>query len=92
MAEANYWPQWLLDMWPQWLESIGYPHAGVGDLSDLKLSLGVGQDGRWVGFINPGWYYHSNTEQYHYVQVGTINALGLYTFSGAVTAMSFRPS
>jgi len=92
-TEANNWPRWLQDIWPNWLEDIGYPHPGVGDLSDLKLSLGVGQDGRWIGFVNTGWYYHTQYENYNYTQVGTILLSGFYNASGSVTTSpSFRPT
>lgn len=92
-VEPNNWPSWLKDMWANWLEDIGYPHAGVGDLKDLKFSLGVGQDGRWIGFVNPGWYYSANLEQYNYIQAASIQASGSYGSSGMVTeSVSFRPS
>lgn len=91
--EANYWPRWVRDMWPEWLEGIGYPKAGVGDLEDLKFALGIGQDGRWLGFIKPGWYYNQTIEQYNYVKVGSTQVTNLYGASGTVTAsISFRPS
>lgn len=89
--ETHAWPSWLKEIYPNWLENIGYPFTGVGDLGDLKLGLGVGQDGRWIGFVNPGWYYHDNKEQYSYVKVGTISVTGVV--SGTVTEpISFRPS
>lgn len=92
MLENNSWPLWLKEIWPSWLEGIGYPETGVGDLGDLKLTLGVGEGSRWVGYVNPGWYYHWNVEQYNYVQAGTRVVSGV-TGSGEVTeSISFRPA
>lgn len=92
MLESNNWPGWLRLIWPNWLENTGYPVAGVGDLSDLKLSLGVGQDGRWIGFVNPGWFYSVNSEQYNYVSVGIVTASGVSTSGTITTSPSFRPA
>lgn len=86
------WQSWLISNWPNWLQTINYPVAGVGDLQDLNFSLGVGQDGKWLGFINPGWYYHSNTEQYNYVQVATILVSGASGVGTVSDPISFRPS
>lgn len=85
------WPTFLKDSWANWLENIGYPETGVGDLTDLKLTLGVGDNGRWVGFVNSGWYYYDNREQYKYVQASTVTVSGA-SGSGSVSAYSFRPS
>lgn len=90
-SEHNNWPAWLKLIWPTWLENIGYPETGVGDLDDLRFKLAVGNAGLWVGHVNPGWYYHDNKEQYHYVVRGvqTFTASG----SGSQNAtISFRPS
>lgn len=90
--ETNSWPNWLQELWPSWLENIGYPAPGVGDLDDLKFTLGVGDGGRWIGFVKPGWYYHNNREQYKYVQVATIVASSV-SGSGVITeSVSFRPN
>ena len=87
----NPWPSWLQNIYPEWLESVGYPQSGVGDQSDLKLILGAGEGGKWVGFINPGWYYHNNVEQYSFVNKSTQTASA--TGVGSITAaVSFRPS
>ena len=57
-----------------WLELTGYPSAGIGDLEDLKLVLGVGDSGRWIGYVKPGWYYSSGLEHYNYIQKSTVQA------------------
>jgi hypothetical protein len=91
--EHNTWPSWLKELWPNWLENIEYPAPGVGDLADLKLSLGVGENGKWVGFITPGWFYHDNKEQYHFVQRGSTIVTDAGPSSGEVIeTISFRPS
>lgn len=90
--EPNEWTSYLRQNWPNWLEDIEYPAPGVGDLEDLKLSLGVGQDGRWLGFVNPGWYYHNNSEQYNYVKVGSIVAVAASSSGSLTEAISFRPT
>lgn len=80
------------NIWSSWLDKIDYPAPGVGDLNDLEFSTHVAEDGKWIGFINTGWYYHADKEQYHYVIRGsqTVNAT---TASGTVThSLSFRPS
>lgn len=93
MAIETYsWPNWLKQIWPSWLENIGYPVAGVGDLSDLKVSLGVGQDGRWIGFVNPGWYYYRQIENYNYVQAGTVLVSAVSGQGSVSESISFRPS
>jgi hypothetical protein len=68
--EKNSWPTYLKIFAPSWLESINYPFAGVGDLTDLKFYTGVGNNGQWLGFLNPGWFYHDNKEQYNFVTKG----------------------
>lgn len=78
--------------WPEWLSSLGFPADGVGDLQDLKFHTGVGDNGRWVGFINPGWYYHLGVEQYNYVLRGQ-QILAATAGSGVTTHdVSFRPA
>lgn len=71
--EKNAWPSWLSNKLPTWLERVHYPNSGVGDLTDLKFSLGVNYDGRWTGFVNNGWYYYDNKENYSYNLRGTVN-------------------
>ncbi len=90
--EQNDWPSWLRQIWPNWLENIGYPSPGVGDLEDLSFNLGVGEGGKWIGFINPGWFYHDNSEQYNYVQIGTVTVTGAVGSGSIVADVSFRPS
>lgn len=91
MAEFT-WPSWMADFLPTWLENLRYPETGVGDLTDLKFVVGVGNVGRWVGFINTGWYYYDYREQYNYVVRGEIST-SIPPGSGTVTAaLSFRPN
>jgi len=91
MAKPS-WPVWMKKFVPTWLESLGYPETGIGDLTDLKFAVGIGDQGKWVGFINSGWYYFQNREQYNYVVKGTVTASAV-SASGSVTeALSFRPS
>jgi hypothetical protein len=107
MLERNVWPQWLKNLMPNWLENISYPTPGVGDLNDLKFFLGVGNGGKWIGFVNSGWFYHDNTEQFNYIVKGQtlvaatsgtpLAAQAGFTVSDAVSgtltnAVSFRPS
>lgn len=78
--------------WPSWLETIAYPAPGVGDLQDLRFSVGVGEGGQWVGFVNTGWFYLDNLEQYNYALVGTQEVTAA-PGSGVFTEdISFRPS
>lgn len=77
---------------PDWLTNLNYPANGVGDLNDLQVQLAVGENGKWLSFINPGWYYYDGLERYSFVDVNTIThtATGL---TGTITApISFRPS
>ena len=86
------WPNWLSDILPGWLEDTNYPARGVGDLDDLQLKMGVGEGGRWVGFINPGWFYANNREQYNYIVKGTKTA-GSAVVTGTLTeSTSYRPA
>ena len=74
-----------------WLDITGYPSSGVGDLDDLKLVLGVGENGRWIGYVKPGWYYSSGLEHYNYIQKSTVQAT-IAAASGSITSSSFRPA
>ena len=64
------WPSWMSTILPSWLENIGYPSTGIGDLDDLKFTIGLGPQGQWYGYVNPGWFYHYNHEQYSYNFLG----------------------
>lgn len=90
--EKTNWPVWLSSVWPAWLQTIGYPAPGVGDLDDLKLNLGVGEGGKWVGFINPGWFYANNLEQYNYIVMGTKTVSGVVGSGTISEPISFRPT
>jgi len=83
MLEKNQWPQWLKNLLPNWLENITYPAPGVGDQNDLRFSLGVGDGGKWIGFVNSGWFYHDNIEQYNYIYKGVAS---IAATSGTVLA------
>jgi hypothetical protein len=78
--------------WPSWLDGVGYPHNGVGDLRDLKFYTGVGENGRWIGFINTGWYYHQGLEQYNYVLKGSRQVTAAAGSGQATESLSFRPA
>lgn len=75
-----------------WLKDLNYPRSGVGDLEDLSFFVGVGSKGRWLGFVNPGWYYHKSLELYHYIAEGNITT-AIPPGSSVIThSISFRPA
>jgi hypothetical protein len=92
MSYFTAWPSWLSNKFPSWLEDIGFPAPGVGDLTDLRFSLGVGDSGKWIGFVNTGWYYFENKEQYHYILKGEIQVSAAAGTGSASESLSFRPS
>jgi hypothetical protein len=67
---------------PTWLTDVNFAKDGVGDLKDLRHEVRIGEKGRWVGVINPGWFYYSDLEQYEY------NVKGQVTISNASSAVS----
>lgn len=91
-SEFKPWASWLSEIYPDWLEDLGYPYAGVGDLTDLKVFLDVGNNGKWIGFVHPGWYYHNDIEQYHYVIPGTVSVSSASGTGSTTASVSFRPS
>lgn len=59
----------------------------------MKFSTGVGEGGKWIGFVNTGWYYHAYLEQYNYVLHGTQSATGVAgTLNTATANISYRPA
>lgn len=85
------WPTWLSKTLPAWLEQTGYPFNGVGDLEDLEFSTQLTQVDKWLGFVNPGWFYYDNKEDYKYINKGTQTATTSTT--ATLTAVtSYRPS
>lgn len=86
---------------PSWLENVGYPSTGIGDGDDLRLTVGLGTEGQWYGFVNPGWFYHNNLEQYNYNLLGYISHSFPVSVTGSlptpatgsiVEPVSFRPA
>lgn len=47
-----------------------YLQSGIGDLSDLEFKTGVAEGGKWVGLVNPGWYWQQARLGYLYSQEG----------------------
>lgn len=78
--------------WPTWLENVNYPAPGVGDLTDLKPYLEVGNNGRWLAFVDTGWYYKDTFEQYAYVLPGQLSTTAPTGESTHTESISFRPS
>jgi hypothetical protein len=86
------WSNWLNDRLPKWLKDVDYQETGIGDLNDLKLSVEPGDGGRWLGFVDSGWYYHSGLEQYKYNDRGSL-LFNAPAGTGLVQEpVSFRPS
>jgi hypothetical protein len=78
---------------PPFLARIGAPAPGVGDQLDLKFSTGVGEGGKWIGFVNTGWYYHESLEQYRYVLTGVQTVTGAANVANTATeTISYRPA
>jgi len=76
-----------------WRSNTGYPVAGVGDLDDLKMIIGVGEGGRWIAYMKPGYFYDEDgLEKYQYISLTeTFATLG--SVSGSISAeVSFRPA
>mgnify|MGYP001593196601 CR=1 FL=1 len=85
------WPSWLPTKVPSWLEPTGYPFSGIGDLGDLKFKVATGHSGKWVGFLNTGWYYFNNQEQYNYVLKGSQTVVAAAGSGVATAGVSYRP-
>lgn len=107
MLERSSWPTWLKNLLPNFLETVNYPRSGIGDLQDLAFQPVISNTGKWTGYINTGWYYHENLEQYNYsvkatklvaAVSGSVGiASGGYTTTSSVSgilaeSISFRPS
>jgi hypothetical protein len=75
-----------------WRDKTGYPSNGIGDLDDLKLVIGVGNAGKWISYIKPGFFYDQGIEQYSYISKGE-ETFAVASLSGVINASSsFRPS
>ena len=75
-----------------WLTKINYPKTGVGDINDLRFAPVVGDNGKWLGVVNNGWFYYDGLEQYHYVDIGQF-LFNANPGSGVVVeTTSFRPA
>jgi hypothetical protein len=77
--------------YPSWLENIDFPATGVGDLTDLKHEIVLGEAGRWTNLVFPGWFYHNKKEQYHYISKGRLTAVTNLTSGFVVNSNSYRP-
>ncbi len=77
---------------PEWLTLQDFPQTGIGDLGHLKFFLGVGERGKWLGFINSGWYYYSGLELYHYIVEGQLTYAAPAGSGEVVEPISFRPA
>lgn len=80
------------NIWPSWLTRLQYPFSGIGDLDDLKFSVNVAEDGKWIGFVNTGWFYHATKEQYKYVIKGSVTVAAAAGTGQVTESISFRPS
>jgi len=86
------WPAYLQSSLPPFLETVGYPFSGVSDLDSCRFSVGCSENGKWVCFVDSGWYYFNNVEQYHYILPGS-QTVAASAGSGTTTqTISFRPS
>jgi hypothetical protein len=50
---------------------IRYLQPGIGDLTDLEVSLQAVEEGRWQAYSRPGWYFFNKRESYLYVDEGS---------------------
>ena len=76
-----------------WRNKIGYPASGVGDLNDLKMVIAVGNNGKWISYISPGYFYDEDgVEKYQYIAQMTTTAT-VAAISGTISqSVSFRPA
>lgn len=75
-----------------YLSLAGSPSAGVGDLEDLRLVLGIGAEGRWTAFIKPGWFYSDGLEQYNYTSKGEQTQAASSKIQTVTSGSSFHPA
>lgn len=51
-----------------------YLQSGIGDLSDLEFKTAVAEGGKWVGLVNPGWYWVGAKLNYLYSSVSEVSS------------------